>query len=252
MLFIRLSILLFIVLAVSGTTLWYSGQGSNFDFVLAIDSSASMLVEDFIPNRLESAKLRAKEFLNIISPANKVGVVSFASTASAEQTLTNDFAKVKLAIDNMGVRKTGGTSLGEAIIASTNLLIESEASKAIVILTDGQGNIGLPVQEAVDYANSQLITIYTIGVGTEEGGGLGGTGAVLKLDEEGLKAIAATTGGSYYRTETEESLRQAYEEIASLTETKVSKKLSFTFMLLALIFLILEWMLFNTKYRTIP
>jgi len=39
---------------------------SNYDFVVAIDNSNSMVVDDLIPNRLEAAKSTAKTFLDMI------------------------------------------------------------------------------------------------------------------------------------------------------------------------------------------
>ncbi|MBL7148219.1 MAG: VWA domain-containing protein [Nanoarchaeota archaeon] len=251
LLFVRMFIFLLVIFSVAGVTLWYSGMGSNFDFVLAIDTSSSMLVDDFTPNRIEVAKSSAKEFLSEISSDNKVGVVTFAGTTFIDKELTNDFDEVRYVIDNIGVKKTGGTDLGEAIVTSVNLLLNSDKGKSIILLTDGQSNIGLPTVDAVEYANLKHVTIYTIGIGTEEGGSYIGE-AILKLDEEGLRSIATSTEGNYYKAEDKESLDYAYKEIAHLTETKIKKNLSITFLIIAFILLLMEWLLINTKYRTIP
>src|SRR3989344_2294049 len=64
---IRLIIVILFVLALAGTIYWYAGQGSDFDFVLAIDASNSMLATDLPPNRIEVAKIRAQEFISLIS-----------------------------------------------------------------------------------------------------------------------------------------------------------------------------------------
>lgn len=251
LLFVRILIFLLIILSVSGITLWYSGVGSNFDFVLAIDASNSMLVEDFSPNRLEAAKDSAKGFLGQISGNNNVGVVTFAGTAFVDQPLTNDFDQIRYVIDNIGVKSTGGTNLGDAIISGVNLLIGSDKGRTIILITDGQSNTGISLNDAIEYANLKHTTIYTIGIGTEEGGNYVGD-IVLKLDEESLRNIAGNTEGNYYRVEDKESLNEVYREIANLTETRIKHNLSITLLLIAFILLLLEWLLINTKYRTIP
>src|SRR3989344_3703830 len=95
LLIIRLLIVILFVFALAGTTYWYSGQGSNFDFVIAIDGSNSMLATDFNPNRIESAKIRAEEFLDLISTNNNIGIISFAGTSVIENELSNDFSKIR-------------------------------------------------------------------------------------------------------------------------------------------------------------
>jgi len=251
LLFIRIIIFLLIIFSVSGITLWYSGYGTNFDFVLVIDASSSMLVDDFSPNRIEAAKNSAKGFLNEIGGNNQVGVVTFSGTAFVEQELTNDFEQVRYVINNVEVSNTGGTNLGEAIINSVNLLLSSDKGRSIILLTDGQSNLGLPLMEAIEYANIKQVTIHTIGIGTEEGGEYLGL-TTLKLDEESLRTISGSTEGSFHLAKDKESLDTAYKEIAKLTETRLKKDLSITFMLIGFALLLLEWLLINTKYRTIP
>jgi len=93
---IRIATLSFLILAISGTTFWYFGRSSDFDFVLAIDASSSMLAGDFLPSRLNAAVETAKDFVDSISSRAKVGVVSFAGTSFVEQAPTEDFSKVKM------------------------------------------------------------------------------------------------------------------------------------------------------------
>ena len=160
--------LLIIVLATSELTLHYTGQSSNFDIVLAIDSSASMLANDLFPNRLEVAKQEAINFINQLDENANIGIVSFAGTTFIDQSLTNNQNKIKEAINNIQIKQLGGTDISEAIVTSSNLLIPSKNAKAIVLLTDGQENLGL-LEDATSYAIQNSIVIYTIGIGTEEG-----------------------------------------------------------------------------------
>ena len=153
-------------------------------------------------------------------------------------------------IRNIELSSTGGTDIGEALVTGANLLMGSENAKAIILITDGQSNVGLPVADAIEYINLRQVTVYTIGIGTEEGADF--YGAQLVLDETTLKNIALSTSGEYYRAEDEVQLQDAYSRIANSMERKITQRLDLWFTIIALFLLIFEWTLINTKYRTIP
>ena len=251
LLVIRTIIIFLFILALSGLTLSYLGQGSNFDFAIAIDSSNSMLVQDMQPNRLEAAKQSASDFIDTLASNNNIAVVSFGSTALLESSLTIDHLEAKNSITKIEAKDTGGTALGDAIITGANSLITSENSKVLILLTDGRSNTGVPIQDAVDYAKIKQVTINTIGIATPEGGEYT-EGVNLTLDELTLQGIALNTNGKYFKATSQEELNNAYTEIAGLTETTVFRNLTLPFTLVALFLLLIEWILFNTKYRTIP
>ena len=248
---IRVIIILLFVFALSGITLSYTGQGSNFDFALAIDSSNSMLIQDLQPNRLEVAKESAINFIDSLRSNNGVSIISFGSTSLIESSLTNDRFESKGAIRRINIQETGGTAVGDAILSSVNSLVTSNKPKVVILLTDGRGNSGVNIEDAVDYAKIRQTTVNTIGIGTVEGAEYT-SGVNLTLDETTLKEIALMTNGKYFLADSKEALDQAYKEIAGTTETTVYNNLALTFTMLALFLLLLEWMLLNTKYRTIP
>lgn len=252
LLYLRLTILLLIVLAVSGTVLWYYGQSSDYSYVLAIDSSTSMLTDDILPSRLDAAKNAALSFIDSLAAKTEIGIISFSGTSFVEQEPTTDLANVKIAINNIEAQRVGGTDFSEAIITSANLMVDSGKAKVIILLTDGQSNVGAPIMEAINYAKENRVLIHTIGVGTREGGKILGLDLISKLDELTLKSIASNTGGEYYRATDQESLTATYKDIAASTRERVSIELSPMFMMFALILLFTEWILVNTKYRTIP
>ena len=252
LLILRILTLSFLILAVSGATLWYFGKSSDFDFILAIDASSSMLAGDFLPSRLNVAVETAKNFVDAISSRAKVGVVSFAGMSFIEQEPTEEFSQVKKALDRILVKTVGGTDLGGAIVVSSNLLLDENKAKIVVLLTDGRSNVGVPIEQAIDYAKLRLVTVHTIGIGTEEGGTIPETDVISKLYEEELKKIASSTNGNYYRATDKEILEKAYGEIVSSTERKISFNLTIPLMLLALISLFLDWGLVNTRYGIIP
>lgn len=240
---------LFFILAISGIMIEYSGEVSNFDFVLVIDSSSSMLADDFSPNRLEAAKEAALLFTNSVAKNTNIGVVSFAGEVSTDLNPTNSFKKIRDAISNIEVKETGGTNIGDALITSTNIF-EGTNPKRIILLTDGQSNIGPEPMEAVVYLNSKDITVHTIGVATKEGGHA--IDFVSKLDETTLKTIAEQTNGKYYRAENNDILKTTFKEIASFDIKKETFALSWVFLIIGFVFLILGWFLSITRYRILP
>jgi len=249
---IRLSTLILMVLSLSQPILWYFGSSSDFDFVVAIDASGSMLADDFSPNRLEAAKRSAFVFVDEVPRTANLGIVSISGTSYVKQRLTEDFIKVKGAINNIRIETASGTAVGDAIVGSSNLFTENERAKVVVLLTDGQSNVGMIVEEAIDYANTNHVMVHTIGVATEEGGEFSGIDIVSRLDEATLQQIADSTGGGYYRAESEDELSQAFYEIATTTAKKVPVKLGVPLLLTAFVLIVLEWILINTKNRTIP
>ena len=253
LLFVRILIVFFIVLAVSKTSIQYTGQSNDFDFVIALDSSSSMAAKDFFPNRLEAAKEEAINFLNGLNSKTNVGVISFSGTSRIEREVTDDMALARSAIRNIDISNTGGTDMGEAIQTGTNMLIPQSKGKVLVLITDGRNNAGIPISQAIDYATKNDVVVYTIGMGTEEGGKIEGLEeAVFRLDEETLVAIAIGTDGEYFKVTDPGSLRQAYQNIGSSTTRRVTTDLSLLLLILALLLLILEWFLSSTKYRILP
>ncbi len=248
---LRVFALLFLILAAAGITLWYQGRGSKFSYAIAIDASSSMLATDISPNRVEAAKNAAELFVKQLSKA-KVGVIDFAGASFVKQTITDDMSSARASISNIEVENVGGTAIGDAIITSTNMLAQEDNARVIILITDGQNNVGADPKEGIEHANNENVVIYTIGIGSEQGGTFIKTELVSKLDEETLKMIAEQTGGRYFRAADEESLQNAYAEIAAVSTQKLSLKLSAPFILVAIILIFIEWTLLNTKYRTLP
>jgi Ca-activated chloride channel family protein len=252
LLLLRLVTLCLFIFSVAGTALWYEGQTTEMDFILAIDSSGSMLARDYEPNRMEAAKGSALLFVDNLPGTSRVGVLSFAGVSFVKQRPSSDMEEVRDSIENISIELVGGTAIGSAIITSSNLLAESEKAKVLILLTDGQNNVGPSIETAIDYANENHLTINTIGIGTEEGGDLPNLTFVSKLDPITLKLISNSTGGSYYGARNETELSNAYKDIALSSVQKLSLNLSLYFLFFGLILLFVEWGLANTKYRTLP
>ncbi len=250
LLLLRIIAVVALILAATGTKLWYEGKTLDYDMVLAIDSSSSMLAEDYKPNRMEATKAALLLFLDSMPGNIKVGLVGFSGAAYIHSLPTNDVEKLKEEISIMEIQKLGGTDLGTAIITSTNMLI-GDRPKTVVLLSDGQSNIGISPEDALEYIKDTKVVIHTIGIGTSEGGVISDIGAAFKLDEDTLKMIAKATGGQYYRPTDEASLMATFSEIAKVRERPVSMDLSIYLLFVAIVLLLAEWGLISTKYKII-
>lgn len=250
LLVIRLFTISCLVLAVSGTIILYQGLSASYDMVLAIDASGSMSVEDYQPNRLEAAKNAALLLSEAVKANKRLGIVSFSGAAMVEQQITDESMKVNDAIKGIEIQELSGTDIGQALITSYNLFIEENVPKAIVLLTDGQSNVGIEPADALDYMGTG-VSVYTIGIGTVEGGSIEGVGSALMLDEKTLKFIAEKSNGKYYRAKDEQELKNAFAEIAAVKEQKLKRNLSGILTLIAFGVFFLEWGLLGTRYKII-
>ena len=192
LLFLRVLVYTLLILSVTGTTVWYTGKSSDSDFVLAIDTSTSMLADDFNITRLEAAKEAGGIFADSVVGQFNIGVVSFASTVFVDKELISDKGEIKRTIEWLDIKESGGTNIGDALITSANLLASDkskEKSRVIILLTDGQSSTGTPVDIATEYAKTRGIIIHTVGIGTQEGGRLFGLDIISELDEDSLKKL---------------------------------------------------------------
>ncbi len=253
-LLLRILIFLCLVFSAAGTNLWYLGPSTDIDFALAIDASSSMSAQDIIPDRLSVAKETASEFVRSLPITSSVAVVSFAGASFVEQSLTNDHGKAQDAINRIELNPVGGTDIGSAIITASNLLlVEGNKSKSVILLTDGQSTVGIPVEKAINYARNLFVTVNTISMGTPEGGGFfGEEGNPTQLDEATLENIANLTGGKYYKTTTKEELNNTYKEISQEVYKNVKITLTPYLISIVLILLVINWLLAFTRFSSLP
>ena len=245
-----LSCLIFFLLvsSLSGATVRLNKAMSNFSFVIAIDSSQSMGANDINPSRIEAAKRTALSFVDSAPLGTRIGVVSFSGNAIIEQLVTDDVSLVKAAIPRISITDASGTDVREAVVTSVNLLI-NEPNKAIILLSDGQINVGT-IDQAVDYAARYGVVVNTVSIGTKEGGQT--PYGFSKIDESSLKALSYNTGGNYTEGVDSTKLEEAFSSSLDLKTGPVSINLSRYLILVSLILLVFEYVLINTRYRVFP
>lgn len=195
---------------------WEEVKRKGLDILVALDTSKSMLAEDVRPNRLKRSKLAIQDMVRKLK-GDRIGLIAFSGTAFLQCPLTVDYNGFMLSLDSVkvGIIPKGGTSISSAIKDAIKVYKDAQAKyKILIIITDGEDHEGYPVKMA-EFAKKEDITIYCIGIGTQEGdlipfadnSGRKGflkdrQGNVVKtrLDETTLQKIALTTGGSYVRS----------------------------------------------------
>jgi len=242
-----------LIFSASGLTLWYEEPVSSFNYVIGIDSSKSMEADDFYPNRLEFAKATSVEFIRRLPSTTNVGVISFSGIGYIEQQPSSELHKVINAIEGIQLKIVGGTDISEAVVTGTNMLsvLDDPRPSAIILMTDGQFNVGPELKEVIDYAKRNDVTIFSIGLGTPEGGQLR-EGGFSKLDENTLKSLAFNTNGAYFIANTSEAIQEAFIEIIQPRILEVPHPIGGFLAIFAILLLVVHWWLSNMRYGGLP
>ncbi len=129
--------------------------------VLVLDYSGSMY-----GTPLEETKKAAKQFIDSTVGENvAVAVVKFDSYSEVLSGFSQNTTKLKNKIDNS--HSGGSTNTESGLVAAEQLLDAGNAKKKIIILmTDGEENMGKCGEDLVDYAQTlkeKDIIIYTLG-----------------------------------------------------------------------------------------
>jgi Ca-activated chloride channel family protein len=245
--------LLAMLIAMARPTAVVTLPSQHQTIILAMDVSGSMRAVDVEPNRLSASQAAAKAFVADLPSSVRVGVVSFAATASVVQMPTHNHDDVLAAIDRFQLQR--GTAIGSGIIVSLATLFPdagidvsallygrdaprgtpldpsrkaekpaftpvapgSYNSAAIILLTDGQRTTGPDSLDAARMAAERGVRVFTVGFGTVGGETIGfqGWSMRVRLDEETLKAIAKMTQGEYFYAGNSADLKKVYESLNS-------------------------------------
>ena len=187
--------------------------------VLVIDVSGSMQAEDYPPNRLESAKRSAETLLGSLQPKDNAGIVTFETGATTAAYLSPYKDKVIEKLQDI-LPRDGQTAIGDGLSLGIDMAISvPNKQKVVILLSDGVSNAGVITPgEAIAFAKSNDIQVYTIGLGSENKVILGydffGRAQYADLDETTLKAIAENTGGKYFKSIDSETLENIYKNIS--------------------------------------
>jgi Ca-activated chloride channel family protein len=186
-----------------------------------MDVSGSMRATDVEPSRIAAAQAAARAFVNDVPSATRIGVVSFAATASVVQPPSSNREDILAAIDRFQLQR--GTAVGSGILVALKTLFPDvefdlrasnprateatrsaslDASKSksdkdpkafkpvppgsynaavIILLSDGQTTTGPDPIEAARMAADRGVRVYTVGIGTPAGELIGAEGWSMRV-----------------------------------------------------------------------
>ncbi|MEM6279634.1 MAG: VWA domain-containing protein [Verrucomicrobiota bacterium] len=193
------------------------------DLLLLVDLSGSMNATDFMNaegekvDRLTAVKEVLDEFLTK-REGDRVGLVVFGDAPFLQAPFSTDLELSRQLLEETAVGMAGArTALGDAIGLGVNLFDESDApAKTVIALTDGNDTKSqVPPIEAARVAAQREIRIHTVAIGDPSSVG------EEKLDEETLKQVASTAGGSYFFAADRAELEGIYEELDQIETRQV-------------------------------
>ncbi|WP_433931218.1 VWA domain-containing protein [Sorangium cellulosum] len=133
---------------------------------LVIDTSGSMEGEP-----LDSVIKSVKRLLDLVGPNDKIGIVTFSSTAQVVAPLLKITQESLPALNSViqSIRASGKTNIDEGLQAAASLLREDDSNRQVILLlSDGQPNRGRQTQDelaAIVRSLRPSIAVSTLGYG---------------------------------------------------------------------------------------
>ncbi len=248
-------------------------KSKGIDIVIALDVSRSMLAEDIRPNRMDRAKMAVSRLIDRLDN-DRVSLVLFAGSAVTQVPMTSDHDAVKMILRTVNTNsvQVQGTAIGRALERSiASFSGQDERSRVIILVSDGENHQDDPIPVA-NRAAEQGIIIHTVGTGTSQGAPIPvyrggqlsgfirdheGNTVISRFDEPMLRSIAQAAGGVFRSgTGPDLGLNSILEEIRKMEQqeyetTRFSEYESrfHYFIALALIFFVLELIIFERKNK---
>lgn len=245
----------------------------GIELIIALDVSNSMLAQDIQPNRLERAKQAISRLVDKLTN-DRIGLIVFAGDAYVQLPITNDYVSAKMFLSSIspGMVPVQGTAIGKAIdLAASSFSPQTETSKVIVVISDGENHEDDPV-EASKRAADKGVVVHCIGIGSPQGSPIpipsrdgqvsfwkdkDGNVVVSRLDEETLSKVALTGNGKYIRaTHFQLGLLPLFDEINRMQKTEIKDKIyseyddQFQYLFaVALFFLVLDFIVLERKNK---
>ncbi len=241
-------------------------EKEGLDIYVLLDISKSMRVEDVQPNRLKRAKKSIEQLINSLS-GDRIGLVPFSSGAYIQLPLTSDYrlAKMFLEVIEPEMIAGGGTDIGAALeLARDSFDRSAQGEQVVVVFSDGETHNSGVVDTAQQITDAR---IYTVGVGTEQGGlvpeynqqgkkigykkNKAGKRVTSRLQPAVLQRIARGSQGSYYHAQLDgkavdkliDSLSQLQRGKLGTEKVKQFKKIYQYFLGLGLLLLLAGYLL---------
>lgn len=164
---------------------------NGIDLAIVFDISKSMLAEDIVPNRLEATKKVIAQFIGHFT-SDRIALVLFAGKPFLSIPLTFDYPALIDSVERMttdsikqDVPGLSGTAIGDGLLVAIDTLTREEKNaltpdpspseekgdrkKVIILLTDGEANMGVDPRIAAKLAREKGVRIYALGIGNPAG-----------------------------------------------------------------------------------
>jgi Ca-activated chloride channel family protein len=216
--------LAFLVIALAGPkvgTEVKEVKRQGVDLLIALDLSASMNAEDVKPSRLEKAKYEISRLVDRLK-GDRVGLIIFTGDAYLQAPMTLDYSALRLFLNIAGTDQMPNSATdfsaaleaaGKAFDSAEKQNSNTKAAKVMLIISDGE-NHGESYEEALQEIREQNISVYTLGIGTRNGGTIPlyneqsnllgykrneeGNVITTTLEPDVLQDIAQQGNGEYY------------------------------------------------------
>ncbi len=233
------------------------------DIIFAIDVSRSMEATDISPNRLLRSILQISAFVDKLG-TDRVGIISFAGASVLECPLTDDHEAIKMVLSGLSTDSAvkEGTNIGSALDLAAKSFDSGFGNQVFILISDGEDIPGSALSKARDLS-AKGVRIYTMGVGSASGAVVRNpiTGAehLSRLDEAMLSRIAKTGGGQFYHVTPSaneislmlSNIYQSEQEQFSRRSIPVYKEQYHLFILIALVFIVLESFISQRKRKRV-
>jgi len=222
--FVLITIILSLtIMALANPQIATAGVEKGINLGIVLDGSESMAASDYKPTRLEAAKNAVNSLVEKTSGKNNVGVVLFETGASTISYLTPVKEKTLNSI-SLIQQGSGATAIGDGLSLGVDMVSAIlDKKRTIILLSDGIQNSGLvSIEQATQYAVINNVQVHTIGIGSEKPvyvrDDIYGEPQYAELDEDALKNISNSTGGSYFKSLDEQTLNEIVLELNSSIE----------------------------------
>ncbi len=198
-------------------------QASDSDYVIMMDASASMALDDFSPSRIAASREISQDWLSSTPNGTAVGLIVFSDAVITEIPLTYDKDSLQEVVFDVRIDYSrAGTGIDEALLRSVEILRESQRNKTVLLLTSGFEDLN---NETIARLNEFDVRVDSFGIGSNQ------TMNFLSRDEEvvdfedfedffdsfdlnfeSLEKLSQATGGEAYQVTSAQELRDVFSD----------------------------------------
>ncbi len=256
-LFVKIIIIILLFLAATDSVdMRVQRPTTDVDYVIVLDSSPSMALDDYDPDRLTAAKQISQDWITMIPNGTAVGLVVFSDSVIEEIPLSHDMQELYFEVDDVRINYSrSGTAIEEALSKAVDMLSESDRNRSILLLTDATEEIG---NDTIAKINQFEVSIHAFGIGNNESEDLFEDEELLEdipenftnyytsldFNFEKLQDLSNQTTGSAYRVSSIEELDMAFRQ-ATLEQIQIELDSQYYVSLLIALLSILEFVIYS-------